>query len=766
MADTGVKIGDSVTRLEDEAFITGQGRYTADLQTDGMKHAVFVRASVAHGRILDIETDDAVAMPGVVAILTGRDAAEDGLGTIPTIIPMKNRDGSDMFHAPRPVLPTDKVRYVGEPLALVIAETMAAARDAAEAVYIDVEELPPVMGASRSFADAESVVHDGGPGNQAFDWAIGEEAATVDALDAAPHVVEFSFHQNRMAGVALEGRAVLAEYDQAADQVTLTSASQGVHMIHQILTGPALNWPRDRLRVISPDVGGGFGPKFFIYAEQAMLAWAARRLNCAMRWVSDRAESFSSETHARDQDTTARLGFDNDGRFLAIWTEATCDMGAYLSTFAPGIPTDGMAKVMASIYHIPAAWLNVRGAYTNTVPVDAYRGAGKPPMLFALERLIDLAARKLDMDAAEIRRRNLIPAEAMPYTTALGKTYDGGNYPKAFDQAIGASGWMSYADRHAASRAKGLARGRSVIASMHGVGGLTTETSRVTIDGNAGGVTAWTGTQSTGQGHKTVYAQILSDRLGLPINDIAIKQGDTAMLARGGGTGGSSSMIISGSTLNRTAATIIEKGRARAADRLEAAESDIQFEDGTYTVTGTDLKVTLYDLSRDEPLQAEEDFQDSVAAFPYGVMVAEVELDPETGQVTLDRVLSVDDAGKVINPLLLAGQVHGGLAQGIGQALLEEVVYDEDGQILTGSFMDYGMPRADDLPSFDVGQIETLSSTSPIGMRGIGELPANGAPAAIANAIADALTEYGVAEVPQPARPDRIWRLIKEAKSK
>ncbi|PJK31223.1 carbon monoxide dehydrogenase [Minwuia thermotolerans] len=747
------RIGEGIGRKEDLRFVTGRGRYTADIETPDALHAVFVRSPVAFGRIAGIDSAAAAAAPGVAAVLTGREAAADGLGHIPTGAPVTNRDGTPMHQARRPVLPEAQVHHVGQPLAVVLARTRAKALAAAELVEIDIEESPPALECARAPA-----IHDGIPENMAFDWEAGDFEAASKAVADAPRRVDMRFHQNRMVGGALEGLAAQAEYDAGAGQVVLTAATQGAHALKVMLTKFALNWPRERLRVIVPDVGGGFGPKGFVYQEQAAVAWACWRLKRPVRWVSERAESFVSEVHARDQFVTARMGFNDEGRILAVTMDVDADMGAFLSGFAPGVPTDGMAKVLTGLYDVSVAGLRVRGFYTNTVPVDAYRGAGKPPAIYCLERLVDLAAGELGLDPVEIRRRNLVPADALPYTTATGKVLDaGGDYAAALQSTAHALDW------NLARRDGPIRRGVGICCNLHPIGGSSAETSRVTVSGD-GRIVAWTGTQSTGQGHETVFAQILADRLGVPVDLIDVRQGDTAQLRRGGGTGGSSSTVISGSTLTRTADEVIRLGKARAADLLETAAADIEYAGGHFSVAGTDRRVSLFDVAGDDGLEAEQDFADQVAAFPYGAVGAEVEIDTETGAIRLTKLVSCDDAGRIINPVLLAGQSHGALVQGAGQALWEHAAYDlETGQLVAGTFMDYAMPRAGDLPAIGAEFIETLSPTNILGARGIGEMGANGAPVAIANAVYDALRGLGVTDLEPPFTPHRIWRAIRAA---
>ncbi|WP_417512949.1 xanthine dehydrogenase family protein molybdopterin-binding subunit [Minwuia sp.] len=753
------KMGDPVRRREDFRFLTGAGRFAADLELPNALEACFVRAQVACGRIVSIDTSAALALPGVRAVLTGADADADGLGTIPTGAPVQNRNGTPFSEAPRPVLPAEQVHHVGQPVALIVAETRAIALEAADLVMVDIDDRPPALGCTTS-----PRIHDDIADNLAFDWGAGDFEAADRAVDACSHAVEITFHQNRMAGAPIEGRVAIGEYVADDPSVTLHLACQGAHTAHVMLSRFALKWPKEQLRVRVHDVGGGFGPKFFVYPEQAAVAWASWRLKATVRWVSERTESFVSETHARDQVVRTRLGFDESGRFQAISMQSDADMGAFLSSFAAGVPTDGLAKVLTGLYTIPVAGLHVRGFYTNTVPVDAYRGAGKPPGIYCLERLADMAAARLGMDRAEIRRINLVQPQALPYTTALGKVLDGGgDYPAALTHTVEAIDWHGFDARRKDSESRGLRRGIGLACNLHGIGGSTNETSRVTL-GTDGRVTAWTGTQSTGQGHETVYAQILAERLQIPFDRIDVRQGDTALLRRGGGTGGSSSTTISGTTLARTADAVIRIAKDRAADHLETAAADIDYADGTFTVTGTDRRVSIFDLAETEPLEAEHDFADEVSAFPYGVVAAEVEIDPDTGQVTLARLVSCDDAGRIVNPLLLHGQSQGSLVQGVGQALLEHAVYEDGtGQLLAGSFMDYAMPRADDLPAIETSFIETLSPTNILGIRGIGELGANGAPAAVGNAVFHALTADGITDLEPPFTPARVWQALRKA---
>ncbi|WP_416897843.1 MAG: xanthine dehydrogenase family protein molybdopterin-binding subunit [Minwuia sp.] len=752
-------IGKGIFRREDHRFLTGTGLYTADLTLPEPLHAAFLRAQTAYGSIRRIDVSAATAVPGVAAILTGAEAEGDGLGVLPTGAPVTNRDGTPMREAPRPVLPSALVHHVGQPVAVVLAESHQAALEALDLIDVEIDDLPPAMGGVTS-----PEIHDGIPGNTAFDWEAGDFDAAAAAVDAAPHQVRIGYRQNRIAGAPIEGRVAAAEYvDGDTPSVTLHAACQGANMLQVVLGKAALRWPKGRLQVKVHDVGGGFGPKFFAYPEQAAIAWACWRLKRNVVWASERTESFISETHARDQTVEALLGLDEDGRFLAIAVSTDADMGAFLSSFAPGNPTDGLAKILTGLYDIPAGGLRARGYYSNTVSVDAYRGAGKPPGIYVLERLADMAADRLGMDRIEIRRRNLIPKERLPHTTPLGKVLDGGgDYLAALEHSAGVIDWDGAAARREEARGRGRLRGIGIACNLHPIGGSDAETSRVTIRAD-GRIEAWTGTQSTGQGHETVYAQILAERLQLPFESIDVRQGDTTRMSRGGGTGGSSSTAISGNTLARAADRVIEKARQRAAEHLETAAADIEYADGVFSVAGTDRRVSMPELAAEEPIEAEHDFADQVAAFPYGVVGAEVEIDPETGGMTLCRLVTCDDAGRIINPMLLGGQAQGALVQGAGQALMEHLVYDADGQVLAGSFMDYAMPRAADVPAVETHFIENLSPTNMLGIRGIGELGANGAPAAIANAVFDALKDLGVTELEPPFTAHRIWKAIRDA---
>ncbi|WP_235951842.1 xanthine dehydrogenase family protein molybdopterin-binding subunit [Falsiroseomonas algicola] len=751
-------LGAPMRRLEDPRLLTGGGRYMADVAAPGALHAIFLRSPHAHARIVAVDTDQARAMPGVAAIITSADTG--ALGHNPAVTEIKDPAGRRHIEPPRLPIARDRVRHVGEIVAMVVAETLAQARDAAEAIMVEYDPLSAVVRGDDALADGAPLVHDEAPGNLVCDWHKGDASAVDAAFAAAAHIARVTFRSPRILAGYIEPRGALAQWDEAAQRVTLTTPSQGVHLLHRILCDHILKIPRERLRVVTEDVGGGFGPKLPPYPEQALAVFAAMTLKRDVRWVQERSEHHLADTHARDLVAEAALALDEDGRFTAIRVEGVANFGAYVSTVNPTIPTGGMAKVITGLYAIPAAHLHLRCAFTHTAPVDAVRGAGKPEALVLLERLVDQAARDTGRDPVALRRLNLVPRDAFPYATPLGYRYDSGDYAALMDAVLARTDDAGYAARRDASRARGLRRGRGFACHLHGSGGWGTETSGVSVlpDGT---VEARTGTQSQGQGHATAYAQILAARLGLDPACIRIVQGDSDRIARGGGTGGSSSTIISGATMTRAADTLIEQGRGVAAEALEAAPVDIVFEAGAYTIAGTDRRITLLDLAaRTGGLAASADCADTVETWPTGIAIAEVDVDPETGAITLDRFAAAIDAGLVVNPMLLGGQLHGGYAAGIGQALMEDARYDEDGQLLAATLMDYAMPRAEDFPDLDWTSVPTPSPNNILGIKGVGELPTNGAPAAITNAVLDALAEDGVTHLDLPLTPSRVWTAL------
>ncbi len=783
-------IGASVRRLEDKRFLTGRGNYVSDRDVPGALHCRFVRSDHAHAEILDIETSAAHAVPGVAAVLTGADMAADGIGSMPCLWKIPTRDGTPMAEPPRWALARDRVRHVGEPVAAVLAESQAAADDAAEAVEIGYGPLPAAIG-SRDALGAESALHEEAPGNVCYVWSRGDEAAVDRALESAARTVEIDIYNNRIAGAALEPRAAIATYDPIAGAVTLYDTTQAVHLVRRSVAAQ-LGLADRQVRVVSPDVGGGFGYKGKHYPEEIAVCWAARRLGRPVRWVGSRSEAFVTDTQARDHRTRAKLALDGDGRFLGLRVETVADLGAYLSTFGAAIPSAIYSALLAGVYGTPAVYVEVTGVFTNTVPTDAYRGAGRPEACYVLERLADRAAAATGVDPIEIRRRNLIPGDAMPYRTPIGPTYDCGDFPRIMERALESASHDGFAGRRAASEAAGRLRGIGVACFVESSGVAPSrlagamgarvgffESAEIRVD-REGCVQALLGTHNHGQGHATTFAQILSTHFGVPLDRVEIVEGDTGAVPFGTGTFGSRSIAVGGSALHRAADRVLEKAGEIAAHMLEAAPGDIAFENGVFSVAGTDRRVTFeavaerahvpHDFPHEtlEPgLVASAFYDPPNFAFSNGAHVVEVEIDPETGTTTIADYRVVDDVGTVINPMIVEGQIHGGLAQGIGQAMMEDVVYDrESGQPLAGSFMDYAMPRADDLPDFVSELDETQPCThNPLGAKGCGESGSIGAPAALVAAVLDALAPFGVMDIGMPLTPERVWRAMDEGRA-
>jgi carbon-monoxide dehydrogenase large subunit len=751
--DTFPGLGAPLRRLEDPRLLTGGGRFTADLAPAGALHALFLRSPHAHARLAPLDPAPARAVPGVVAVFTAADTA--GLGHNPAVSEIFDAAGRRHVEPPRLPIPQGRVRHVGEIVALVVADSREAARDALEALAPDYDPLPAVADGAAALAPGAPQLHDEAPGNLVCDWQKGDAAATAAAFAGAAHVVRLQHRSARIVAGYLETRGAIAAWD--GQRVTLTTPSQGVHLLHRVLCDEILHWPRDALRVVTPDVGGGFGPKLPPYPEQALLCFAARALRRTIRWEQERSEHHLGDTHARDLLAEASLALDSAGRFLAVKVEAVANFGAYVSTVNPSIPTGGMAKVLTSLYAIPAAHIRMRCAFTNTCPVDAVRGAGKPEALVLMERLVDVAARETGRDPIALRRLNLVPKEAFPYRNALGYEFDSGDYAALVEAVLRQGDDAGYAARRAASAARGLRRGRGFACHLHGSGGWGDETSIVRLLPD-GGIEARTGTQSQGQGHATAYAQLLGAQFGVDPARVRVIQGDSDSIPRGGGTGGSSSTIVSGNTLRRAADVAIEQGRQAAAELLESAAADIEWRDGAYEIAGTDRRVALAAVvAARGGLEGRADFADSLVTWPAAVALCEVEVDPQTGAVTVERFCSAMDVGRTVNPVLLAGQFQGGTAAGIGQALMEEALYDADGQMLTATLMDYAMPRAVEMPDFAHVVVNTPSPNNPLGIKGMGELPTNGAPAAIANAVIDALDGT---PVELPMTPQRVWAAL------
>ncbi|HEX6414755.1 MAG TPA: xanthine dehydrogenase family protein molybdopterin-binding subunit [Burkholderiales bacterium] len=725
-------LGQSVTRLEDDLLLRGGGRYTDDFSLARAAHVCFVRSPHAHARIKAISATAAANAPGVMAILTGKDVAADRLGNVPCLIPVEG-----LKEPPRPLLAIGTVRHVGDPVAMVIAETAAQAKDAADSVEVDYEPLPASTDTRK--------------GEIAFDIDLGAKAATEAAMRKAAHVTRLELVNNRLVANPIEPRAALAEYDAASGRTTLYTPSQGPHHLYGQIADTILKTGREKLRVVSGNVGGAFGMKIFLYPEQPAVVWAARKLKRSVRWTAERSESFLSDAQGRDNHSVAELATDRDGRFLALRVTTWANMGAYLSNFGPFIPQLA-APMLSGVYRIPAIHLNIKGTLTNTVPVDAYRGAGRPEAIYLLERVIDVAARELGLAPEELRRRNFIQPSDMPYQTPVESRYDSGDFAAVLDRALEAAEAKGFAARKAASEKRGRKRGLGIGMYIERCGGGPGDTVRLQVDGK--GVTVFSGMQDNGQGHTTTFVQLVSDRLGIEAERINVVQGDTDIVPAEGLTGGSRFLALGGVAALSAADDVIEKGKQEAARRLEAAATDIEYSDGEFRIAGTDRKVALFDLGELESTQtrAPADY-----TYPNGCHICEVEVDADTGGVVIERYTIVDDFGRAMNPKLLEGQVQGGTVQGIGQALLEHAVYDpQTGQLLTGSFMDYAMPRAGDLPRLDCRFHHVPCTTNPLGVKGAGEAGAVGAPAAVVNAVVDAL---GVRHVDMPLTPEKVWRL-------
>jgi carbon-monoxide dehydrogenase large subunit len=769
-------IGQPVRRVEDRRFLTGHGHYLDDIVRPRQVHAAMLRSPHAHARIRAIDTADATALPGVLAVLTGADLTRDGIGPIPCVSGLTNRDNSPMAMPQRPAIVTDRVRHVGDTVAMVVAEAATLARDAADMIAVDYEALPAVVETGHALDPDQPAVWDAHPGNLCFDWEIGDRQAVERAQAAAHHRVSLYLVNNRIIVTSMEPRGALGEYDPGEDSYTLWSSTQGSHFIRNLLAEHVFRIPENRIRVVTPDVGGGFGMKLFLYPEHALVLWAARRVGRPVKWVPDRSDAFVTDTQGRDNLARLDLALDDDLRFLGLSVELVANMGAYLSNFAPEIPTFSGAVMYSGVYAIPAIHVAVKGVYTNTVPVDAYRGAGRPEAAYAIERLVDYAARRLGIGADELRRRNFIRPETMPHATPLGLNYDSGDFARNLGDALRAADTTGFAARRRDSGTRGRYRGLGHAVYIEQSGFPPDEFAEARFD-PAGTLTMLMGSQSSGQGHQTAYAQLASEKLGLPLEKIRVLQGDTDAVAFGRGTGGSRSIPVGGAALMHAGDKLIAKGKKIAAHILEAAEADLVFADGAFAIAGTDRNVTLDAVARAafnpaqlppglEPGFAESGhFTPPAPTFPNGCHVCEVEIDPETGHIDIVRYLVVDDFGIVINPLLLRGQVHGGIAQGVGQAMLERTVYDpESGQLLTGNLTDYALPHADTLPALEFSYNVVPCRTNPLGVKGAGEAGAIGAPPALVNAVVDALGELGIDHLDMPLTPERLWRAIRAAR--
>jgi len=754
-------LGQSVVRIEDAALVRGAGRYTDDFDLPGAAHAYVLRSPHAHANILGIDTAAARRAPGVLAVLTGADVKADGLGEIPCLVPVTNIDGTQRADTPRPLLAGKRVRHVGDPVALVVAETLMQARDAAELIDIDYEPLPAAVGIRSATEPGAPLAWEHIAGNLCFDIGAGSDKAAVDAaIGRAAHVTRLELVNNRVVANPIEPRAALADFDRASGRSTLYTPSQGPHVIHGQLAEAVLKLDKALLRVISGNVGGAFGMKIFLHPEQPLVVWASRRLKRAVRWTADRSESFVSDVQGRDNYSVAELALDAGGRFLALRVSTSANMGAYLSNYAPYIPQLSV-PMLSGVYRIPAIYINIRGVVTNTVPVDAYRGAGRPEAIYLVERTVDVAARELGLAPDELRRRNFIRSTDMPYQTPVESRYDSGDFGAVMARAMEKAEWAGFAVRRAEARQRGKLRGIGMAMYIERCGGGTPDTVILKVD-PAGSVTLISGMQDNGQGHITTFVQLLSDKLGLDSSQIRVVQGDTDAVPSGL-TGGSRFLAIGGVAALSAADEVIDKGKDAAAGLLEAAASDIEYRDGEYRIAGTDRAVSLFEVAKvTRGLEAEHTRAPDAATYPNGCHICELEIEEDTGEVRIARYSIVDDFGRAINPLLLEGQVHGGTVQGIGQALLELGLYDpESGQLLTGSFMDYTLPRADDVPAFDCGFLHTPCASNPLGVKGAGEAGAVGAPPAVINAVVDALhAQTGLKHIDMPATREKLWRAL------
>ncbi|MGZ5837433.1 MAG: xanthine dehydrogenase family protein molybdopterin-binding subunit [Xanthobacteraceae bacterium] len=770
-------IGQSVPREEDPYLVQGRGRYVDDVTLSGQLRGYVLRSPHAHARVKSIDTAAAKAMPGVQLILTGRDEAITALGHQRPMMPRKKGDGAPATGTPHYALARERVRFVGEPVAFVVADTLNDAKNAAEAISVDYEILPAVIGIEEAVKPNAMVLWPEYPGNTAFVQQTGDKAATEAAFAKAAHVARHRMVINRITTNSMEPRGALAEYDERDGRIALRCTVQGPHSIRRFLANDILKIPDNKIRVISENVGGGFGMKGGLYDEYILCVAAARALHRPVKWISERGEGLLSDEQCRDNITEAELALDKDGKFLALRVKTLVNIGAYYYTDRPAGPAMVNVGVLAGTYVLPAAFSDITTVFTNTVMTGPYRGAGRPEAAYVIETMVDVAARDLNMDPAELRRRNTIPAAAMPYKTALVYTYDCGDFPKNLEDALMKVDYKGFAARARESDKNGKVRGIGISTTVEASNVGLIEHAELRFD-PGGTITVLVGAHDHGQGHQTAFRQIVSEKLGIDPKSINVKWGDTDQIAFGTGTFGSRTMVACGTAITLAVKKIIDKGTRIAAHQLEAGEHDIEFKDGKFHVAGTDRSINISQIARDsfapakipkgmEPGLVENGtFDGGHRTFPNGCHISEIEIDKNTGVVELVRYVAVDDVGHMINPMLVEGQLHGGIAQGVGQALFEDIVYDKDGQLVTGSFMDYAMPRADDFCSFDLGENEVPTKTNPLGVKGAGESGTVGALSSVMNAINDAMARIGAPYVHMPATPEKVWRAMAAAKGK
>lgn len=781
-------IGKSIERVEDKRFLTGKGRYTDDIVLPGMLFAQIIRSHHAHAKIIHIDSTLAEEMEGVEAVFTGKDIEAAGINGVPCGWQVDFKNGDTMKEPPHPILVSKKVRFMGDAVAVVIASSKAIAKDAAELINVEYEVLDAVVDAAEAVESGASLVHEDIPNNMAFDWELGDRDKTNKAMADAAHITTLEFVNQRLIPNAIEPRSAIGSYDVTNDKYTLYTSSQNPHLIRLLMCAFVLGIPEHKVRVVSPDVGGGFGSKIFHYIEEALMIWCSKQLGKPIKWTAERSESFLTDCHGRDHVTKAQMGFDQEGNMVGLRVKTFANLGAYLSTFAPCVPTYLHGTLLQGLYKTPAIHVDVTGVFTNTTPVDAYRGAGRPEATYLLERLVDKAALEMKMDPAELRFKNFIPpfdgVNEPGYQTQVALQYDSGNYEPVLERALEMVGYEDFRKEQARAKENGKLLGigfstyieacgiapSAVVGALGARAGLY-ESAQVRVQ-PTGKVSVYVGSHSHGQGHETTFAQVVADKFGIPMEDVDIIHGDSDAVAFGMGTYGSRSLAVGGSAIMKGIEKVIEKGAKIAAHKLEASVEDIAFAEGKWTVKGTEKSISFGDVAltayvpHDYPegLEPGMDFSSfydpANFTYPFGAHIAIVEIEKETGEVTLKRFIACDDVGNVINPMIVDGQIHGGLAQGIGQALYEGAIYDESGQLINGTYMDYTMPRADDLPSFEIDRTMTPCPHNPLGVKGAGEAGAIGSTPAVVNAVMDALSDFGIKDLEMPVTAEKVWKAM------